>query len=61
MNILIWPFFVFAIVVSFVVWVANLKVASSTTDPVVGVNLLLASWGAFLLLLFVKLMTMGSH
>jgi hypothetical protein len=61
MNILLWMSFIAAIVMSFVVWVANLKIASDVNQPVDGVGWVYLTWGAFFVLSLLKLMTMGAH
>jgi len=61
MNILLWMSFIAAIVMSFVVWVANLKISSDVNQPIDGIGLVYLTWGAFFVLALLKLMTIGAH
>jgi hypothetical protein len=55
MSMLLWLSFAVACLVSFVVWVGNLNVASSISDAPRGIWLLRGAWGVFLALVVLKL------
>jgi len=59
MNILLWMSFIAAIVMSVIVWVGNLKIASDVKQPVDGIVWVYVSWGVFFMLILLKLMTIG--
>jgi len=61
MNILLWIWFIVAVVTSVMVWASNLKVASDVNEPGDGAKWLYLTWGVFFVLALLKLMTIGAH
>jgi hypothetical protein len=61
LNILLLLSFVAAVVMSFIVWAANLKVASDVNQPVDGIGWVYLTWGVFFVFVLLKLMAIGAH